>query len=221
MKKIVSILLILSFSFAYSQFENGVSTGNLNLNGATLSVKSTLNKEILGSPYLFDNWNTLATIQSSNGTSYSIKNLNFDTRIDRFVSEVAVDSVFVFTPIAVKQVKINNKTFKNLFIHDTYAYYEVIAFGKGKELLRKSYKILEEGVKDPFTHAKKPDKYMLKTIYFINSVDGLQEVKLKKKHFLKIFGINSKLIKKFISQNKLSLKKDLDLKKIFDYYKKI
>ena len=96
---------------------------------------------------------------------------------------------------------------------------ELIAFGKGKEVLKKSFKIIKKGIKDPFTNTNKSDEYVLKTKYFLNSESGLRAWKLRKKDFLKFFGEDSNKIKEIIATHKLSLKKDSDLIKIFEYYK--
>jgi len=46
-------------------------------------------------------------------------------------------------------------------------------------------------------------------------------MKLKKKTLLPLFKDKANAIGVFVKQNKLSYKKDMDLKKVFDYYKSL
>ncbi|MDG1038975.1 MAG: hypothetical protein P8O89_08550 [Polaribacter sp.] len=195
-------------------------TGELTVGNSGLWIKPSKRPEIKGDIYLFKGWNNLASIITGKGEKYKLKNINFDTNQKMFAMKTAIDSVFVFSRESIKQVMVNNKMFKRYSKDFVYDYYEVIAFGKGKEVLKQSFKVIKKGSKDPFTNTYKGDEYVLKSKYFFNSVSGIKEIKLKKKPFSNLFGDDSKNIKEIISKQKISLKKDSDIIKLFKFYNK-
>ncbi|MFT5146114.1 MAG: hypothetical protein ACI9H1_000833 [Polaribacter sp.] len=224
MRKVVLLgLAIITFS-AYAQDEyvdtrNDV-VGELTIYNSGLWIKPVSKAKVKGDVYLFTNWKNIATIISGKGKKYMLSNLNYDTSQDRFVTKTSPDSVFVFGKQSIKQVKVNNKIFKRYLKNDRYDYYEQVAFGKGREVLKRQVKLIKKGIKDPFTNAYKSDKYVLKTKYFFNSEEGMREFKLRKKSFLSCFGEDSNQVKRIIKTHKISLKEDSDLVKIFKFYKK-
>ena len=227
MKKIFFILFSLVFIFTNAQDDSQntntriTTVGDLTGMGTGLWVRSNSSGNVKGSPYLFDTWTNVANIFSGDGKSYTVRNMNYDTKIDRFVTKISVDSVYVFNTRSLKQVKANNQFFKLYKKGNQYSYLELIAFGKGKEILKQSVKKIKKGAKDPFTNSYKQDKYVLKVNYFINSEAGMQELELKKKPFLALFGKDASQIKKYIKKHRLSIKEDLDIAEIFKYYNQI
>ena len=196
-------------------------TGDLTVGNAGLWLKPSKRPDIKGDIYLFKGWNNIASIITGQGEKYKLKNINFDTNQKMFATKAAVDSVFVFSRESIKQVMVNNKMFKRYSKDFVYDYYEVIAFGKGKEVLKQSVKEIKKGAKDPFTNSLKSDEYVLKSKYFFNSISGIKEIKLKKKSFSNLFGDDSEIIKEIISKQKIYLKKDSDIIKLFKFYNKI
>jgi hypothetical protein len=224
MRKVVLLgLAIISFS-TYSQEKDIDSrrdvVGDITVNGSGLWTNPVSYAKVKGDVYLFNNWKNIATIISGKGKKYMLSNLNYDTSQDRFVTKTSPDSVFVFGKQSIKQVKVNNKIFKRYLKNDRYDYYEQIAFGKGKEVLKRQVKLIKKGIKDPFTNAYKSDKYVLKTKYFFNSEEGIREFKLRKKSFLSCFGEDSNQVKRIIKMHKITLREDSDFVNIFKFYKK-
>ena len=224
MRKVVLLgLAIISFS-TYSQEKDIDSrrdvVGDITVNGSGLWTNPVSYAKVKGDVYLFNNWKNIATIISGKGKKYMLSNLNYDTSQDRFVTKTSPDSVFVFGKQSIKQVKVNNKIFKRILKNDRYDYYEQVAFGKGKEVLKRQVKEIKKGVKDPFTNTYKSDMYVLKTKYFFNSEEGIREFKLRKRSFLSCFGEDSNEVKRIIKIHKISLNEDSDLVNIFKFYKK-
>ena len=224
MRKVVLLgLAIISFS-TYSQEKDIDSrrdvVGDITVNGSGLWTNPVSYAKVKGDVYLFNNWKNIATIISGKGKKYMLSNLNYDTSQDRFVTKTSPDSVFVFGKQSIKQVKVNNKIFKRYLKNDRYDYYEQVAFGKGKEVLKRQVKLIKKGIKDPFTNAYKSDKYVLKTKYFFNSEQGMREFKLRKKSFLSCFGEDSNQVKRIIKMHKITLREDSDFVNIFKFYKK-
>ncbi len=193
-------------------------TGELSVRNSGLWIKPSIRPEIKGDVYLFVGWNNVASIITGTGEKYKLKNINFDTNQKMFATKAATDSVFVFSRESIKQVMVNNKMFKRYSKDFDYDYYEVIAFSKGKEVLKQSFKVIKKGSKDPFTNTYKSDEYVLKSKYFFSSTSGIKEIKLKKKPFSNLFGDDSKGIKEIISEQKINLKKDSDIVKLFKIY---
>lgn len=197
------------------------AVGEVMSGGAGLWIKPLRKSKVKGNVYLFDNWNSVGAMITEQGEKFKLVSINYDTKQDRFVTMTAPDSVFVFSAQSIKQVRLNNKNFKRYREQGIYKYYEVIAFAKGLELLKKSSKELRKGAKDPFTNSYKSDKFILITKYFFNSNLGMKELKLRKGPFLGFFGEDAKKIKSIMSKHRLSYKKEEDLVKLFDLYKKI
>ena len=227
MKKFILIVVTLfSFvSFSQDEFEESnirlEVAGDLNRRGTGLWMKPIFKSKTKGDVYLFNNWNGVGAIITEQGSKFKLKSINYDTEQDRFVTKISPDSVFVFSAKSVVQVSLNTKNYKRYFNYGIFKYYEVIAFAKGLELLKKSTKTLKKGAKDPFTNSYKADKYFLMSKYFFNSKLGMKELKLRKRAFLSFFGEDARKIKHIMFKHKLSHKKEEDLVKIFDFYNKI
>ena len=146
-------------------------TGDLTVGNAGLWLKPSKRPDIKGDIYLFKGWNNIASIITGQGEKYKLKNINFDTNQKMFATKAAIDSVFVFSRESIKQVMVNNKMFKRYSKDFVYDYYEVIAFGKGKEVLKQSVKEIKKGAKDPFTNSLKSDEYVLKSKYLSNILE--------------------------------------------------
>lgn len=226
MEKVILIMLLSICLISFGQEKNekvdirNTIVGDLNPYTSGLWIKPATFTKVKGSPYLFDNWDNLATILSSEGLIFKVKNINYDTKSDRFVSKYSLDSIFEFNPNSIIKVRIKDNVFEYIESSNINSYYELIADAKGKQILKKSTKILKEGIRDPFTNSVSPSRYILKEKYYFKSNEiALIEIKLKNKPFSKLFKDESQLIKKIISKNKLNLKKDLDLKSLFNIYK--
>jgi hypothetical protein len=225
MKKLVLFLHVVSFTFSFSQQSSQEIdsrtnvVGDLNAYASGLWVKPPSENNVKGSPYLFKNWSNIATIYSSQGNMFQVRNINYDTKKDRFVAKFSIDSVYVFDSYFLNKIRIYNRIFILTNNKDETSYYELIAGAKGKQILKKSYKKIKKGARDPFTNLLTQSQYILIEKYYLNSKEGLKEIKLKKKSFLKLFKQDSHVAKKIISQNNLSIKKDSDLVKFFEIYK--
>ena len=65
---------------------------------------------------------------------------------------------------------------------------------------------------------KAKTRYNVRTSYFVKKGDEWQKLRLSRKYVLKLFGDQSDEVKKYAKENKLSFKRDKDLKKIFSQY---
>lgn len=103
-----------------------------------------------------------------------------------------------------------------------YSFYKISA-QKGKAyLLTKEFIKLKPEVKAKSNFdVPKPAKFeRKKDVHFIkfSDKDIVVELPTRKSRFLKVFGKNANTIKSFIKKEKLSIKEEKDLIKIFEYY---
>lgn len=209
---------------------SSAQNANINIGGAfeqrglgiyTMNSSSANSGQIKGSTYLFSDWKTNAIVNTKEGKKYKISGLNYDAKLDKLVAKVGTDSLFSFNPANIKQASINSRIFERYLDPELNrnSFYEVILDKENFKLLKRINVAVKEGYVNPMTKSKEiPDSYTFKESYFINEADVVKKVPPKKRNFLKIFGDKSVEIKKYISSNKLSIKKEFDLKKIFTYY---
>ena len=231
MRKVIHLLAIFCFISGYSQdqysFGAGVSRESkyVEIRGIydNIDNKSSSNNKVDGSPYLFEEWNISGEIFSIDNKIFKIQGLNYNVYADYFLTKTKPDSVFIFKPSYIEKAIINNRVFKKYLNQNSgsFNYYEVIANSKDLELLKRSQKVIRTGITNGLTQEKENDYLILRESYFLVKEGVLTEFSLKKKNILKLFGDKSQRVNKFISNNKLSIKVDADLKKIFDYYNSI
>ncbi|MBT8385698.1 MAG: hypothetical protein KJO83_08290 [Bacteroidia bacterium] len=232
MKKFIQFIILISALWGYSQsnFLTGADINNssasiTNYNSGTYlktGGSKTISK-VKGTPYLFDDWNNISVVTTLDDQKFKIVNLNYDTKSDLFVAKISQDSVFMFKPNYLKEVTINNRRFKKYLNQETalFNYYEVIAANDNTEILKRNQKVLRIGITNRLTMEKESDYFILKEDYYLNKSGNLTELSIKKKNILKLFGNKSQSVKKYISDNKLSIKEDVDLRKIFNYYESL
>jgi hypothetical protein len=240
MKK--TILLLASIFLAHSSYSQDdvayvTNTGLQSsvqsfVNSAPLSQGSGLwvrsastSSDILGSIYMFKSWTTNATLLTEGGKSFTITNLNYDTQTNRFVSKMGLDSVFVFSPSDLKEVFVNKKKYKrfpsNVNNFD-FSYYNITARVKSAYILKKTNKILRDGVLNKLTQKKSKSKFISSSKYYYYKNEMFTELVLKKKSVLALVDADKrKVVKKYAKKNSLSFKKDEDLNKILNYYNKL
>ncbi|MGB0896500.1 MAG: hypothetical protein ACPGU9_03230 [Flavobacteriaceae bacterium] len=238
MKKLIylSTLLISLTGFSQTQsnrvgFSIGNGGGNESLlnnssNGAWITSK-TIDNGIDGSEYVYMSWSQRAVVTSIDGKQYVVPFMNFNARLNRFaanlskeskgVQSISRDSVFMFNNSGILKVKLANKD----FVKVSNKFYEVV-FAKNDTRLLKLYKgVVKEASFNPMTQQKVgKDKMVVESSYFIEK-DGLNEFKLKTKTILSLLSDKESEIKKFIKENKLSVKNEKHLIRVFNYYKSL
>jgi len=232
MIKLIQVIIFISafLGFGQSNFLIGTDINNNATNITSYNSGTYLNlggskttSKVKGTPYLFDDWNNISVVTTLDDQKFKIVNLNYDTKLDLFVAKISQDSVFMFKPNYLKEVTINNRRFKKYLNQETalFNYYEVIATNDDTEILKRNQKVLRIGITNRLTMEKESDYFILKEDYYLNKNGNLTELSIKKKNILKLFGDKSQTVKKFIADNKLSIKEDVDLRKIFNYYESL
>ncbi len=187
--------------------------------GSTRPVKA--NNNIDGTPFLFNNWITTGVLETKDGKVFELNEINYDAKLDQMVVKISKDSIFSFNSGIIHKVVINTKVFKRYLDPELNrnSFYEVISESNEMSLLKRSIKKIRQGSVNPMTKVKlTSDSFITNEDYFLFVNGELKKQILSKRKFLKIFDTKSTQIKEFINTNDLSIRKDNDLKKIFNYY---
>ena len=175
------------------------------------------------SQMLFSSWSNTATVETHT-QSYTIANVNFDVANATFVQKKEDNRFMGFTMgSSVKRVTINGRSFKSVFsIADGKTkVYEVI-HEDGSYAILKNYEVkVRERKMDSYT-GRQEQKITLSSDYYLqkSNNDAVVAFKMNKKSLLKLYaeeGISAESIKNFAKENRLSFKKDQDIKRILRF----
>lgn len=242
MKKPVLILaILLSTCFIYAQGPGGkhsnLSSGSNGLGDSGYGTNNFMNLNIgkwvkdpkkntidKGSNYLFPTWIQNAIVYDLNGKAYKLANCNFNVKLNRLEAilddESTVDNIFAFNTKDISKLKIGTKQFVKKDIKGlSNQLVEVIQQGKKLTLYKGYTTSVKEAKTNPMTLQKMGEDAILKhDAYFVESNSSIHKVKLKTSAILSFMEDENKEMKTFIKTNKLSVKEDADLAKIFIHY---
>ena len=222
------ILLVLMMVTNLSLAQSNVATdfkglgSDQNTNFGTSFFYNQPNKVILGSTYLFDDWNNDGEIQTLTGERFLVRNINLNVSRNAFEAKINDnDSIFSFTFNNIKQIIINGKSYKNYFYNEDNRVYELIYSGSDFTFLKGFSVKLVTGSGNPMVN-RSNDKYVKKESYFIRSLENnmIESFKLSKRSFNKLFensSLDVKRILAFIDSSNLSYKDENDVIKILEF----
>ena len=219
MKKILFVYSFFSILFVNAQELEAQSTvGTVtSMNDIfTKHLKNSVGEEIMGDPFLFSEWNKTGVIYAD-GISYRAKEMNYNILSDDTAILKGKDSVFIFDKVNIDSFSIGKRNFKkhyNLF-------YEVLSNGNNISLLKRYEVEIIEGMFNPMDGTKEKSRFKTIDDYFIEKDNNTEKFIPSKKSISVIFSKKAPEVKKYIKQNKLSLKKENDLIDIFNYYNQI
>jgi len=179
-------------------------------------------KVILGSAYLFDEWNNDGEIQTLSGERFLIRNINLNISRNAFEAKINDnDSIFSFNFNNIKQIIINGKYYKNYFSNEDNRVYELVYSGKTFSILKGFNVKLVTGSGNPMVN-RSNDKYVKKESYFIRSTEKktIESFKMNKKSLIKLFEKNLKDVSRiqvFIDSGNLSYKDEKDVIKMLEF----
>lgn len=192
-----------------------------NNNNAMGSARSVLSNppKVLGSNYVFENWNNDAVVTLDTGRNFSLKqNFNINAAQGTFESKSSETTVFSFDLNNIKSVTINNDRYtvaRSPEENKLTVFQELGSYGN-KSLLKGFRTELILGHPDPL-RGQVNDKIVIRDRYYFNNEGTIKKIKLKKSTILDLFGDDSKSLKKFIKTAKLNFKEDGDFKRLFAY----
>ena len=221
MKKILVILCLLLSSSVYTQtnFSAGFSMGGNDLNYGSTFFYNTRNV-ILGSVYLFDEWNNSAEIHTLADERFLVRNINLNINRNAFEAKLTdSDSLFSFNFNNIKHIVINDKIYKNYYYNDDNRVYEII-YETEKFSIMKGFSVkLVKGHYNPMVRISN-DKYAKFSSYFIKLNNSIKPFKLRKKSVINLLSVdknNISRLESYVSNKKLSYKKEKDVIQILDY----
>ncbi len=179
-------------------------------------------KVILGSAYLFDEWNNDGEIQTLTGERFLVRNINLNISRNAFEAKINDnDSIFSFNFNNIKQIIINGKYYKNYFNNEDNRVYELVYSGKTFSILKGFTVKLVTGSGNPMVN-RSNDKYVKKESYFIRSTDKktIESFKMNKRSLNKLFENNLKdvsRIQAFIDSGNLSYKDEKDVIRMLEF----
>ena len=209
-----SINLSLSQSNTQTDFRSALSGKSANF-GSSFFYNQP-NKVILGSTYLFDEWNNDGEIQTVTGERFLVRNINLNLSRNAFEAKVNDnDSIFSFNFNNIKQIVINGKSYKNYYFKEENRVYELIYSNENFSILKGFSVKLVTGSGNPMVN-RSNDKYVKKESYFIRDAEdkSIQKFKLNKRSLGKLFSnkdLDLERIERFSSSKRISFKDEEDV----------
>jgi len=221
MKKILGILCLLLSISVYTQtnFNAGIATGGNDYSYGSTFFYNTRNV-ILGSVYLFDEWNNSAEIHTLSNERFLVRNINLNISRNAFEAKLTdSDSIFSFNFNNIKHLVINDKIYKNYFYKNDNKVYEIIYETNNFSIMKGfSIKVVSSSG-NPMVN-RSNDKYAKFSSYFIKLENSIKPFKLRKKSIYNLLDGDQKIIQRlesFVTNKKLSYKRENDVVQILDY----
>ena len=212
--------LVLSQTNTQTDFRSALTGESTNF--GTSFFYNQPSKVILGSAYLFDEWNNDGEIQTLTGERFLVRNINLNISRNAFEAKINDnDSIFSFNFNNIKQIIINGKYYKNYFNNEDNRVYELVYSGKTFSILKGFTVKLVTGSGNPMVN-RSNDKYVKKESYFIRSNDKktIESFKMNKRSLNKLFENNLKdvsRIQAFIDSSNLSYKDEKDVIRMLEF----
>ena len=212
--------LVLSQTNTQTDFRSALTGESTNF--GTSFFYNQPSKVILGSAYLFDEWNNDGEIQTLTGERFLVRNINLNISRNAFEAKINDnDSIFSFNFNNIKQIIINGKYYKNYFNNEDNRVYELVYSGKTFSILKGFTVKLVTGSGNPMVN-RSNDKYVKKESYFIRSTDKktIESFKMNKRSLNKLFENNLKdvsRIQAFIDSSNLSYKDEKDVIRMLEF----
>ena len=172
-------------------------------------------RHLEGSIFLFDNEDHPGRVYIDNKV-YKMENINYNIENDQFFTKIENDSVFIYTFETIDKISIKNREFKE--IYDPYlnkeSVFEIIYEGDNISLFKKHTVRFIAGSDNPMVN-RSSSEFKQKQRYYIEQGKNISKLNLKKSSILNLFDTKSRIkVKDYIRDNKLSLKKEYDLRKL-------
>ena len=224
--RISVFILFLVSNFIFSQtntqtdFRSAVSGETTNF--GTSFFYNQPNKVVLGSAYLFDEWNNNGEIQTLTGERFLVRNINLNISRNAFEAKINDnDSIFSFNFNNIDQIIINEKKYKNYFSNGDNRVYQVIYNDKNFSLLKGFSVKLVTSSGNPMVN-RSNDKYVKKREYFFRNVNDnlIESFRLNKRSLNKVIQNSPKgsaTVLAHIELNDLSYKNELDVVQILTF----
>ena len=221
MKKILAILCLLLSGSVYTQtnFNAGLSIGGNDYSYGSTFFYNTKNI-VLGSVYLFDEWDNTAEIHTLSNERFLVRNINLNINRNAFEAKLTdSDSIFSFNFNNIKHIVINDKTYKNYYYNDDNRVYEIIYESNTFSIMKGfSIKVVSSSG-NPMVN-RSNDKYAKFSSYFIKKNNSIKPFRLRKRSIYNLLDNDKNIISRlesYMSNKNLSYKREKDVVQILDY----
>jgi len=221
MKKLLVVLFIVLSAPFYGQtnFNAGISMGGNDYNYGSTFFYNTRNV-IVGSLYLFEDWNNSAEIHTLSNEIFLVRNINLNISRNAFEAKLNdSDSIFSFNFNNIKKILINEKIYKNYFYNDDNRVYEIIYEANKFSIMKGfSVKVISKGANPMLNRTN--DKYAKFSSYFLKMNNRIKTFRLRKKSIYNLLDNDKEIISKlnyFINNENLSYKNEDDIVQILNY----
>ncbi len=221
MKKILAILCLLLSGSVYTQtnFNAGLSIGGNDYSYGSTFFYNTKNI-VLGSVYLFDEWDNTAEIHTLSNERFLVRNINLNINRNAFEAKLTdSDSIFSFNFNNIKHIVINDKTYKNYYYNDDNRVYEIIYQSNTFSIMKGfSIKVVSSSG-NPMVN-RSNDKYAKFSSYFIKKNNSIKPFRLRKRSIYNLLDNDKNIISRlesYMSNKNLSYKREKDVVQILDY----
>ncbi len=224
--RLIFIITLLYCNLLFSQTNLGTDFNAIGVdqssNFGTSFFYNPPNKVILGSVYLFDEWNNDGEIQTLSGERFLVRNINLNISRNAFEAKINDnDSIFSFNFNNIKQIIINGKFYKNYFNNEDNRVYELFYSGNTFSILKGFSVKLITGSGNPMLN-RSNDKYVKKESYFLRSSNKktIESFKMNRRSLNKLLEnsiIDISKILAFIDSNGLSYKDEKDVIRMLEF----
>ena len=200
-------------------FLDEIKKNGLSVFQSSSSTIKQAQKTVEGTKYFFEDWNNRAFIYSSNGERMIVNKVNLNMQQKVFESKFINDITFIFSFRNVEKIVVKNRTFKKYYgENDVEGVYELIYEADKFSLLKKfSIKHISASP-NPMTSQK--ERYIRQYQYFFLKNNEIKPFLMRKKNVISLVGLNDEgtiKMNNFVKMNRLSFKKENDLKRILDF----
>jgi len=230
MKYLSLHLFFLLFSlsiFSQDQINNGLMANNttnyINNGGAVWIKTGPKSYTIEGSYLLFDNWQQGVVLLKGREKGLNIERLQYNVKTSEVLMKGINGDLISLDKSKINKVFIAEREFKVILKDQNYVFYEVIAsLGKDNLLLKENVvKVLEDS-HVPGISSDKHKRIITSEKYYKYSSENIVNIKLKSKDVMSFFDTNKvDLLNEYKEKNKLSLRREEDIKVLFNYYTSI
>jgi len=210
-KIILSFLLILQGSNLIAQYGTYKTDGNI--------FREKKYMDIEGTPYYYKTW-VKADLYDINGQILENVDVNYNGATGKFES-IRDDYNFIelnnalYNKIIVNQ-GIEADVFINFLEYGDEAYYRLIYKGDDFSYFSKFWARIKKEEIPNYGQSSTKERFSNSEEYYFLKEDKLAKVKRNSKDIVKY--LNNKSINNYIKSNKLNIKNDKDLQKLFRYY---
>jgi hypothetical protein len=217
MQRLFILILFFTTTYVFSQ----TNLSSVRLSGVNKFDQSSFSlskkKDFSGSVFLFPDWETTGVIHTLDKGPIKINRLNFNIKQQLFQFELEGDSLFNLNLNKINKIVLNDRTFKKVLVDNSQNIYEVIYESDALSLFKGFSVSISEGSVDPMVNRKDNTYFKNETYYFFDNIK-LSKTKLSKKRILEVISADKhNSVKTFAKQNKLSFKKDADVRKILSF----